>query len=164
MSEIYFNKQNFCPESNFILAGIILAKFHVKYSMKKVFLILAFIILLLNSCTKDEVKIDPENLLIGIWTYTGYEENEEVFTRSQMFTDNRCYRFNSDGTLTERKNSGWCGTPPISYSDYRGNWTIINDTLIRIRAGYWGGTMTYRLDIEEINSNVMKVMAIADDE
>ncbi len=130
--------------------------------MKKISLILIFISSLFYSCSKDEIKIDPDNLLIGVWNYSDYQNNASIFTRSQEFIDNHCYRFNADGSLIERKNAGWCGTPPISYADYQGSWTILNDTLINIIVGYWGGTMTYKLDIESLNSNSLKVVTISE--
>ena len=129
--------------------------------MKEVFLILAIISLLLNSCTKDEPKIDPEYSLIGTWSNSGFEENAMVFIRSNEFTDNNCYRFNPDGTLIVRQNSGWCGTPPISYSNYPGSWMVINDTLIRVEASYWGGKTSYMLDVEEVNLNTLRIITVA---
>jgi hypothetical protein len=117
----------------------------------------------LFSCTKDKIKIDPNNLLIGTWDYAGYQDNSSIFTRSEEFNNNHCYRFNADGTLTERNLSGWCATPPVSYSDYLGSWTVLNDTLISVNVGYWGGTMTYKLDIESVNSNTLKLINIGND-
>lgn len=144
--------------------GIILVRCSLRTStpMKKISLILIFISSLFYSCSKDEIKIDPDNLLIGVWNYSDYQNNASIFTRSQEFIDNHCYRFNADGSLIERKNAGWCGTPPISYADYQGSWTILNDTLINIIVGYWGGTMTYKLDIESLNSNSLKVVTISE--
>ncbi len=130
--------------------------------MKKLSLFIFFLSLFLYSCSKDEIKIEPDNLLIGIWNYSDYQDNASIFTRSQEFVDNHCYRFNSDGTLTERKNSGWCGTPPISYADYPGTWNFLNDTLIQINVGYWGGSTSYRLDIESISSKSLKIVTIPD--
>lgn len=60
------------------------------------------------------------------------------------------------------KNAGWCGTPPISYSDYPGTWTILNDTLVEINVGYWGGTTIYKLDVESVSENSLKVVLISD--
>jgi hypothetical protein len=114
----------------------------------------------LNSCSKDDSKIDPDNLLLGTWNYSTYLEDAAVFTRSDAFTDNHCYRFKSDGTLTERKNSGWCGTPPVSYADYNGTWTIINDTLINVNVGYWGGNTSYKLDIEKIDESALVIRQV----
>jgi hypothetical protein len=128
--------------------------------MRKTFLFLSFFLVLISSCTKDEVKVDPDNPLIGIWNYSGFQDNIYIFSRDDRFTDNHGYRFNPDGTLTERKNSGWCGTPPISYADYKGSWAMLNDTLIQIDVGYWGGTTVYRLDVEQIDSNSLRAILL----
>jgi hypothetical protein len=132
--------------------------------MKRIFLFLILPSLLLLACSKDEINTDPDNLLLGVWNYSDYQSDAAVFARSTNFTDNHCYRFNNDGTLTERKNSGWCGTPPVTYADYDGTWRLINDTLIHINVGYWGGSMTYGLDIETINSDSLKIVTIQFDE
>lgn len=124
--------------------------------MKKTILAIISFLFLFSSCSKDDIRIDPDNLLIGVWNYTGSQENTNIFSRNNEFVENHCYRFNADGTLTERKNSGWCGTPPISYADYPGTWTILNDTLIQLNVGYWGGTTRYKLDIEAVDSNSLK--------
>ena len=86
-----------------------------------------------------------------------------MYVRNQDFVDGPCYRFNSDGTMTERKNSGWCGTPPISYADYPGSWSVLNDTMINVTVGYWGGTINYKLDIETLNSELLKTILIFGD-
>jgi len=141
--------------------GIILDDFLVTPNqMKRISVISILAISIFCSCSKNEISIDPDNLLIGVWNYSEYTDNAMVFKRSQEFKDINCYRFNTDGTLTERKNSGWCGTPPVSYADYQGSWTMLNDTLIRINVGYWGGTMTYKLDVEFLDANSLKVVSL----
>jgi len=132
--------------------------------MKRLALLSILLGSLFISCAKDEIKIDPDNLLIGIWIYSHFQDNTGIYIRNQDFVDNHCYKFNSDGTLIERKNSGWCGTPPITYADYTGSWTVLNDTLIQIKVGYWGGNMAYKLDIESVSSNSLKVEFIPIDE
>jgi len=128
--------------------------------MKKPSLFSIILISLLLSCTKDKIEIDPDNLILGIWNYSEYNDDSQVYIRSNGFTDGPAYQFNSDGTLMERKNSGWCGTPPVTYADYPGKWTIVNDTLIQVEAGYWGGTATYNLDIESVNGEYLKLQTI----
>jgi hypothetical protein len=128
--------------------------------MKKSLMLVFLLSLLAFSCAKDEIKINSDNLLIGVWDYSDYQNNADVYKRSLEFIDNHCYKFNDDGTLIERKNAGWCGTPPISYADYSGNWSIINDTLIQIKVGYWGGTTTYKLDIESVSIDALKIVFI----
>jgi len=131
--------------------------------MKKTILAIFSFLFLCGACSKDDIKIDPDNPLIGVWNYSGFQDNTNIFSRNNEFIDNHCYRFNSDGTLTERKNSGWCGTPPISYADYSGTWTLLNDTLIQINVGYWGGTTRYKLDIEAVDSNSLKTSYVPED-
>ena len=131
--------------------------------MTKILFAIFSCLFLLGACSKDEINIDPDNLLIGVWNYSGYQDNSLIFSRNNEFIDNQCYRFNADGSLTERKNSGWCGTPPISYADFSGTWNIINDTLIQVEVGYWGGTTNYKLDIEELDSKSLKASYIYDD-
>ncbi len=131
--------------------------------MKKTCLPILFLMIVVAGCSKDEIKIDPDNLLIGVWNYSEYRDNSSVFTRNDQFIDNHCYKFNNDGTMTERQNSGFCGTPPISYADYSGSWTILNDTLIQITVGYWGGTKKYKLDIEQIDTKTLTASFIYED-
>jgi hypothetical protein len=128
--------------------------------MKNLFLISLLIGFLLYSCTKDAINIDSDNPFIGVWNFSDYENDIEVFKSSQEFSDCHCYKFNSGGTLVERKNSGWCGTPPVSYADYQGTWEILNDTLIKINVGYWGGSTTYKLDIESVSSETLRISTI----
>jgi hypothetical protein len=128
--------------------------------MKNIYLLFLFLISFLLSCSKDDTKIDDSNLLLGVWVYSDYKANSAVYTRSSEFADNHCYKFNSNGTLVERKNSGWCGTPPISYADYEGTWSIQNDTIITIKVDYWGGVTTYSLDIESVNENTLEVISL----
>jgi hypothetical protein len=131
--------------------------------MKKSLLFVLLLSPLLFSCQKDKFVVDPDNPLPGIWSQSDYVENVIVYTRQDEFTDNPCYKFNADGTLLERKNAGFCGTPPITYSDYDGSWSMLNDTIIQITSAYWGGTMTYKLDIESVTDNTLKVVAIYED-
>lgn len=114
----------------------------------------------LFSCSRDDLKPSYDNPLVGIWTYSDYIENTEVFMRSESFIDNHCYNFKPDGTLIERKNSGFCGTPPINYENYNGTWANVNDTVILINIGYWGGTTSYYLDIETVNAEKLEFIFV----
>jgi hypothetical protein len=122
--------------------------------------VILFLIISLSSCTKDDPDIDPDNPLIGTWNFTHNEENTFVYSRSSDFAEVDGYRFNSDGTLIVRGNSGDCATPPISYANYKGDWSVLNDTLIRINTKYWGGSITYKIDIEHIDSKSLKILRV----
>lgn len=143
-----------------ILVQFLQIIFQIIIVMKKLFSSVLLVSLLLVSCSKEEIPVDPDNLLIGTWTHAEYNDNASVYTRATGFNENPGYKFCSDGTLIERRNSGWCGTPPVSYGNYDGTWTVLNDTLIRVNTTYWGGDLSYKLDIETVNSKTLKVVPI----
>jgi hypothetical protein len=128
--------------------------------MKIQIVIIFLFVFLFFSCNKDEIKIDPNNLLIGVWNHTRYSNDVSVYSRSREFINGYGYQFNSDGTLTERKLAGWCATPPVSYSDYAGTWAILNDTTITITDGYWGGITTYKLKIRSVTADSLRIIHV----
>lgn len=125
--------------------------------MKRIFLFAMLLSPVLFSCHKDEIIVDSNNLMVGVWNHANYRGNVSGYSRQKDFVQGPGYQFNADGSLIERKISGWCATPPVSYADYDGNWTILNDTLIQISSGYWGGTTTYTLDVESVTADSLKV-------
>jgi hypothetical protein len=130
--------------------------------MKRLFLFVLLLCPALFSCQKDEIKIDPEHPLIGLWNLAGYHENIVVYARQQKFSDNPGFTFHSDGTLIVRQNSSFCGTPPITYANYEGNWNILNDTLLQVSSGYWGGVFHYKIDVESVTADSLKVIMISE--
>jgi len=67
------------------------------------------------------------------------------------------FTINDDGTFIERKNAGWCGTPPISYDNFEGTWEAVSDSLLEITVGYWGGTMTYQIRIVSLDGDNLAI-------
>jgi len=62
-----------------------------------------------------------------------------VYERASDLVDNLpgiCFK--ADGTLIQRKNAGWCGTPPITYGDFDGTWLLADDLLI-LNVNSWDG-------------------------
>lgn len=123
--------------------------------MKK--LLYLIIPIMMFSCEKDIVETDAlgENAgIIGIWveeidrSLPVIEDGITRLNRSAEF-DPGSYGFSihEDGTFIERKNAGWCGTPPISYDNFEGTWEPLSDSLLDITVAYWGGTLTYQMRI-----------------
>lgn len=123
--------------------------------MKKLlFLVLP---LLLISCEKDLMEVDAlgQNAdIIGTWVETlgvqafVAEDGIARFDRAKdLNPDSYGFVLNADGTFKERKNAGWCGTPPISYDNFEGTWEPWSDSLLDITVAYWGGSMTYQMRI-----------------
>lgn len=122
---------------------------------------------LLISCEKESPL--PEALgenggIVGTWV-----ENVDVsqavvddgvtrLSRSDDL-DEHSYGFTilEDGTFIERKNAGWCGTPPIFYDNFSGTWTARSDSLLEITVGYWGGTMNYQIRIVSLDEQALLI-------
>jgi len=132
--------------------------------MKKLCLLAACILLI--SCEKELAS--PEDLgknasIIGTWV-----EVPEINTPPGEYIiqlerredlDEHHYGFviAGDGTFVERKNAGWCGTPPITYGNFEGTWTAISDSLLDIVVDYWGGVMTYQMRIVEVDHDMLSI-------
>jgi hypothetical protein len=128
--------------------------------MKKYILLIFLFSFILSSCSKNEIKIDKDNLLIGTWIYSHSTVDVYVFSRALDFSQTNGYRFNLDGTLIERNLSGFCATPPASYSDYSGSWTILKENLIQVNRTNYDGPKSYKLEIQSVTTDSLKVMQI----
>ena len=130
----------------------------------KISLITLIISLFLIACEKEKDQINRDaNLLIGSWINPQYNDSLVTYERFNSLKDND-YGFSIiyDSKFIERNNSGWCGTPPISYSDYEGNWTQ-NDSIIDITVGYWGGLVDYKWKIVSIDNNNLTIIRIEEE-
>ncbi|SEJ45894.1 hypothetical protein SAMN05192553_10460 [Cyclobacterium xiamenense] len=116
--------------------------------MKKI--VLTFVSgLLLFSCMEEESlsALQTGPVPVGNWSNLEYQENGIAMEKVDELLENTYgYRFFSNGKLIHRANSGWCGTPPIVTNDYEGTWER-NGEIIRLEAGFWGGTQIQELKI-----------------
>ena len=128
--------------------------------MKKVILLIFLFSFIMGSCTKNDIKIDKDNLLIGTWINSHSTGDASAYTRAQDFTQTTGFKFNLDGTLTERNLAGFCATPPVSYSDYSGSWTILKENLIQVNRTNYDGPKSYKLEIQSVTSHSLKVIQI----
>ena len=125
--------------------------------------LIAFVVFILafSACKKSEESINtnPETL-IGNWVLPVYNDATTTFARANSLMDNDYgISFQNNGKLIERKNAGWCGTPPITYADYEGNWSG-NDSIINIAVGYWGGTSEFTWKIVTLDNNHLTIQWI----
>lgn len=97
--------------------------------MKLKNLFIVFLIAVLSGCETNEVIIEADNLLLGNWIYPTYASDTTTFTRSTSLPDEGSgIAFNQNGTFIERT-SGWCGTPPLTYYNVEGSFTIDNNLI-----------------------------------
>jgi hypothetical protein len=115
------------------------------------------VILILISCSDNPVNDSIPGNLEGTWVYRSYQE--DVYTMEKSFNlenDNSGLVILGNGSFVERKNIGFCGTPPVVYDNYQGNWKSLSDTKLKVTVGYWGGTENFTMDIISVTNSVLK--------
>jgi hypothetical protein len=128
--------------------------------MKKYLILAATCCLLSGSCSKDEIPIDKDNLLLGVWNYTRADNEVFIYSRAQSFSQCLGYTFREDGSLVERGLAGFCATPPVSYSDYQGTWTILSRNMVKVDVSNYDGPKSYRMEIRSVDNDSLKVVRI----
>lgn len=130
---------------------------------------LAFLIvmILLVSCSEEFLMMDAlgENEgIVGTWIDNGYSGDTLLLYRAgELDSQNYGFTINDDGTFIERKNAGWCGTPPISYDNFEGTWEVVSDSLLDITVAYWGGMMTYQIRIISVDDKKLSIRYLYDE-
>lgn len=113
-------------------------------------------LLALSACEQVTDKQDPD-LLMGSWINPQYNEGIFSFERSTGLVEQEYgISFLADFLLIERKNAGWCGTPPIYYADFTGSWSR-QDSIIEISVGFWGGLAEYRWIIRSLDDTHLEI-------
>jgi hypothetical protein len=115
-------------------------------------------IVVTSACKDQPTQPSGSDQFIGTWVLKAYEDDLTVMERS-LGLDSSKYGFKlfPDGRVLERKNAGWCGTPPITYGNFSGEWKAITDSLLDINVGYWGGRLNYRLQIVALTKSELRV-------
>jgi hypothetical protein len=112
------------------------------------------------SCQDNPVEKTNTDIY-GTWVFKEYSNDEIVMTKAnELQNDNSGFVFNTNGTMIERKNAGWCGTPPISYSNFNGNWETTTNNLLQVNVAYWGGTERYNIKTTYIDGNTLKFIKL----
>lgn len=94
------------------------------------------LILLCSACESNQITIDSDNLLLGNWVSPIYEGESTTFTRgSSLPEEGYGIAFKQTGEFTERS-SGFCGTPPLSFFNVDGIFTLDNDLISISRENY----------------------------
>lgn len=122
---------------------------------------LLFALLLLGSCAEldyTETMLGENAGIVGTWVEESREELVTMLERAERLDpDKYGFIIREDGVFIERKNAGWCATPPISYENFEGTWEALSDSLLEITVGYWGGTMTYQMRILSLDGQSLRI-------
>lgn len=120
-------------------------------------LLLLFVISHIGCEETIEPKIDNSSPLIGSWINPQYMNTLWRYERANALqNDGPGFTLKPEGLIVERKNSGFCGTPPINYANYDGTWNK-KDSLITINVDYWGGKTDYQWKVVSVNDRYLIV-------
>jgi hypothetical protein len=126
-------------------------------------LVLLLIVTALTACEKGNIPVINESHdLLGFWINPVITDTIWQYERSVSFKEDVpgiCFK--SGNEFVERKNAGWCGTPPVFYANYEGNWNR-NESILNISVGYWGGTVDYEWKIISVDNNKLMIYRVKD--
>ncbi|MBK7099760.1 MAG: hypothetical protein IPH58_17525 [Sphingobacteriales bacterium] len=131
--------------------------------MKRV-LFLLIVVFGLIACSKQQEDVNlPTNAesIIGNWLLQDFKI--DIFTYNKtaaLVQDRQGITFKNGGKLVETKNSGFCGTPPITYAQYEGEW-ILNQKDLTIQSAFWGGKMLVKYEILELTKTKLSLKLIS---
>ena len=121
------------------------------------------VLALFFSCESELDSVNLEALgnnagIVGTWVEDEYQGDTLYLDRSGDFDEDKYgFTIHEDGTFTEHKNAGCCGTPPITYDSFDGTWEAVSDSLLDITVGYWGGVMTYQIRIVSLTGEELAI-------
>jgi hypothetical protein len=129
----------------------------------KTFMISLILGIAVLSCDKDDSDMNDFQLkLIGNWITYNYNDSTIIYKKVGNLKDNNYgFSFKLDGNFIERKIDGWCCTPPVTYSDFEGTW-ILNDSIIYIVVGDWGGQVEYKWKIISLDNRNLSIFIVYD--
>jgi len=133
--------------------------------MNRSILLFPFLILLgLVACNKsNDVAVDDSNLLKGSWINPVANDSTLTYQRANSLNENEPgLAFKEAQSFLERKNAGFCGTPPITYADFEGSWDQ-DDSIINITVDYWGGQAFYEWKIESLTKTQLTIIRISEE-
>ena len=123
---------------------------------KSIFLLAIFFGFL--ACSQPEELAEDQLKITGVWINQQANDNTFTYQRAESLIDNEyCFAISPNGKFTEHKNSGFCGTPPISYAEYEGSWTY-SDSILHISVPYWGGNSTYKWKVLEVDETHISIL------
>jgi hypothetical protein len=110
------------------------------------------------SCEENaDPVIDDSELLIGYWVNpVGIDTLLKYERAVGLKEDAYSFGFKEGHSFVERKNEGWCGTPPVTLKDYQGTWAK-HDSLIDIDVPYWGGIAHYQWKIIALDNSSLTI-------
>ena len=124
----------------------------------KIFSYLLILLILPLTSAFDTTDHKELGTLFQKWVFVDSNEEGLLYVSDARFKEDKSgMEFRKDGTLVVRQNSGWCGTPPISYGNFSGTWTAISKNEFALSYKFWGGTMNSTMTIVKLNKKELVI-------
>lgn len=127
-------------------------------------ILLAFLGLFVFSCTNSVLETEEptsSNLLEGYWINGELADTIYAYQRADSLSGNQyCFGLETNGVFVENKNAGWCGTPPVYYQRFTGEWSL-NDSILTVSVPYWGGMSHYTWKIVNVDEETLVYVVLA---
>jgi hypothetical protein len=110
------------------------------------------------ACSSEEPTSPQDPTFAGAWGFQSVdaESGIRVYSRLDSLTGDQVgYFFGPDGFLLIR-NSGWCGTPPLSYSNLEGTWEEEHENNLLLKYPRWDWIRDSRLVIISLSAQEMR--------
>jgi hypothetical protein len=113
------------------------------------------------SCEEsNDPVIDESELLLGYWINPVWVDTIVRYERGAELKENDygiCFK--TGHSFVERKNEGWCGTPPVIMDDFPGTWTR-QGSIIDIDVSYWGGMAHYQWKVISLDKTSLSIATV----
>ena len=119
--------------------------------------VLLLVLITTLGCTQENetIPINESHKLIGHWINPIYTGSELQLTRaSSLKSDGYGLSFLEKTQCVERT-SGWCGTPPLTFTDFKGTWTRNDLNLIITIDNGLNGTQNIKWVIKTLDDKTL---------
>lgn len=123
--------------------------------MKRAFSILV-VLFFVFSCSDNDPIINPNNLLLGNWSHASFNGGKINFKRVQNLpNEDYGISFKTNNIFLERS-SGWCGTPPLLFTNSEGTWQLPESELIDIHLQNFPGNFNWKIILLDENELIVE--------
>lgn len=118
-----------------------------------------------SSCRSSDPAATQDPSISGAWGLQSVDDESgtRVYTRLEALTGDRDgYCFGPAGLLLIR-DAGWCGTPPLSFSNHEGSWTRESEFVLVLSDQGWDAIRSCRLTILSLGEAELRCTVVAEE-
>lgn len=128
------------------------------------FILLAITIISLGlKPIQSNIKLGEKDL-IGFWIEDKNSNgNGHFFKKNKFKRNNSGFQFKKNGQLVARFNNSFCGTPPITYENTNGKWSINEDNVVKIEYDSYAGIIIEKWRIMKFSEKEIRKYTLTEE-